>query len=183
VDIVGVNIRRLRKDKSYTLRELGEKVGVSSSFISQVEIGKISPSLSKLKDIANALNTTIGLLVGETDQQSTSPVIKKTERRQTHLMGTGLDVDLLSTPDPNKQMEPFIVKFDHGASSGSKQQQHFGQVFIYILNGKLRISLNNKHYEMTAGDSIYFNSNIPHSFANISKNKTEALWVVTPPTF
>jgi len=148
-----------------------------------VEIGKISPSLSKLKDIANALNTTIGLLLGETDHNTRSPLIKRAERRYTDRLGTGLNVELLSLPDAYKQMEPFIIKFDPGATSGSKQQQHFGQVFIYLIKGKIKISLNNKNYIMNEGDSIYFNSNVPHSFANINNQVSEAIWVVTPPTF
>lgn len=183
MDIVGINIRRLRKDHNYSLREFGQKIGVSASFLSQVELGKISPSLSKLKDIADALNTTIGLLIGETDYNTSSPLIRKADRRHTDRLVTGLNVDLLSNPDPYKQMEPFIIKLERGASSGPKQHQHFGQVFIYVFRGKLKISLNNKDYVMNEGDSIYFNSNVPHSFANVNKNITEAMWVVTPPTF
>ncbi len=183
MEIVGANIRRLRKEQNYSLREFGQKVGVSASFLSQVEMGKISPSLSKLKDIADALNTTIGLLIGEADPHTGSPVVRKDDRKHTDHLGSGIDVDLLSIPDPYKQMEPFIIKMERGASSGVKQHQHFGQVFIYVFRGKLKVSLNNKNYILNEGDSIYFNSNTPHSFANAENKKMEAIWVVTPPTF
>jgi transcriptional regulator with XRE-family HTH domain len=183
MEIVGANIRRLRKKQNYSLREFGNKVGVSASFLSQVEVGKISPSLSKLKDIADALNTTIGLLIGETDHNSYSPVIRKKDRKLVDRLGTGINVELLSLPDPYKQMEPFILKMQPNATSGSKQHQHYGQVFIYVFKGKLKISLNNKDYLLNEEDSIYFNSNIPHAYANVDKNITEALWIVTPPTF
>jgi transcriptional regulator with XRE-family HTH domain len=183
MEIIGTNIRRLRKRQNYSLREFGKKVGVSASFLSQVEKGKISPSLSKLKDIANVLNTTIGLLIGETDHHTINPVIKKADRRHADHLGTGFHVELLSSPDPYKQMEPFIIRLDAKAASGPKQQQHFGQVFVYILRGRLKISLNQNNHIIDEGDCIYFNANIPHSFANVSKGVTEALWVVTPPTF
>lgn len=181
--IVGQNIRRLRKEKDYSMRNFGKKVGVSASFISQVEMGKISPSLSKLKDIADGLNTTVGLLIGETDNNNnSSPVVKKAERRHTDHLGSGINVELLSTPDPFKQMEPIIIKLDPQANSGENQYQHFGEEFIIVLKGKIKISLNSTDYILNQGDSIYFNSNIPHSFENLDKSISEALWVVTPPS-
>ncbi len=181
--IVGTNIRRLRKEQNYSLRDFGEKVGVSASFISQVEMGKISPSLSKLKDIADGLNTTIGLLIGETDINNNSPVVKKRERRHTNHLGTGINVEILSRPDPFKQMEPILIKLDPLATSGENQYQHYGQEFIIVLKGKILISLSDTEYIMEEGDSMYFNSNIPHSFKNLKNGISEALWVVTPPSF
>jgi transcriptional regulator with XRE-family HTH domain len=181
--IVGSNIQRLRKEQNYSLRDFGNKVGVSASFISQVEAGKISPSLSKLKGIAEGLNTTVGLLIGETDHKNSSPIVKKADRRHTDHLGTGISVGLLSTPDPFKQMEPILVKMEPNASSGTKQYQHYGQEFVTVLKGKIKISLNNTDYILNEGDSIYFNSNVPHSFENITDEIVEALWVVTPPSF
>jgi transcriptional regulator with XRE-family HTH domain len=181
--IVGTNIRRLRKEQNYSMRDFGRKVGVSPSFISQVEMGKISPSLSKLRDIAEGLNTTVGLLIGETDNSTSSPIVKKSDRRHTDHLGTGINVELLSTPDPFKQMEPILIKMDPHATSGENQYQHFGQEFIFVLSGKIKISLNTSDYILEAGDSMYFNSNIPHSFQNMKDNVSEALWVVTPPSF
>ena len=181
--IVGTNIRRLRKEQNYSVREFGNKIGVSASFISQVEMGKISPSLSKLRDIADGLNTTVGLLIGETNNTNSSPVVKKAERRHTDHLGTGINVDLLSRPDPFKQMEPILIKLDPHATSGEDQYQHYGQEFIIVLKGKILISLNDTDYILDEGDSMYFNSNIPHSFKNLKNSKSEALWVVTPPSF
>jgi transcriptional regulator with XRE-family HTH domain len=184
MQIVGSNIRRLRKEQNYNIRDFGRKVGVSASFISQVEMGKISPSLSKLRDIADSLNTTVGLLIGETESTNNhSPVVKKTNRRHTDHLGSGINVELLSTPDPFKQMEPILIELEPGASSGDNQYQHYGQEFVIVLKGKIKISLNKTDYMLNEGDSIYFNSNIPHSFANLSKGVSKALWVVTPPSF
>jgi transcriptional regulator with XRE-family HTH domain len=136
--IVGANIRRIRKEQSYSIRDFGKKVGVSASFISQVEIGKISPSLSKLKDIADALNTTVGLLIGETDFKNSSPIIKKVDRRHTDHLGTGINIYLLSTPDHFKQMEPILIKLNPSAASGTKQFQHYGQEFVIVLERKIK---------------------------------------------
>ena len=181
--IVGANIRRLRKDKNFSSREFAQKIGVSPSFISQVEKGKISPSLSKLKDIADGLNTTVGLLIGETVHNSSSPVVRKANRRHTNHLGDGIDVELLTLSDPFKQMEPILIKLESHASSGDHQYQHYGQEFIFVLKGSIKICLNSKEYILNEEDSMYFNSNIPHSFQNMCRGISEALWVVTPPSF
>jgi transcriptional regulator with XRE-family HTH domain len=181
--IVGENIKRIRTARGYSLRDLAAKVNASASFISQVEMGKISPSLAKLKDISDALNTTVGLLIGETVPHSDSRVVKKGNRRKVDHMGTGVNVSLLSIPDPFKQMEPLIFELEEGASSGEKSFQHFGQEFVLIMKGRLTFFLNDKNYELVEGDSFYFNSSTPHSFRNSGKGKALALWVITPPSF
>lgn len=183
MEIVGANIRRLRKEKNYSMRDFATKVGVSASFISQVEMGKISPSLSKLKEIANGLNTTVGLLIGESNHTSDYLIVRKAKRRHTDHLGNGIDVSILSHPDPFKQMEPLLIELDKGATSGEKQYQHYGQEFVLILQGKLELSMNESSKILKEGDSIYFNSHIPHSFRNVHNGKTIAIWVVTPPSF
>jgi transcriptional regulator with XRE-family HTH domain len=183
--IMGPNIKRLRQAKGYSLKTFAEKVGVSASFISQVETGKINPSLSKLKDISDTLNTTIGLLIGENDQPHTSnssPIVRKNERKHIDNLGTGINIYLLTSSDPNKQMEPLYIKLQQNASSGERQYQHFGQEFVLVLKGKIEIILNETKYILNIGDSIYFNSSTPHSFKNLDEEASEVVWVDTPPS-
>jgi len=183
VKIVGANIRSLRKKRDYSLREFADKVGTSASFISQVEMGKISPSLSKLKEIANGLNTTVGLIIGESNQKGNFQTVRKVNRRHTNHLGTGINVHLLSGADPFKQMEPLLMELDKDASSGEEQYQHYGQEFVLILKGKLELTIGDQKEILKEGDSVYFNSHAPHSFRNIYKGTTKAIWVVTPPSF
>jgi len=90
MNLIGVNIKRLREEKNITLRELAEKLHVSASFISQVETGKATPSLSSLKNIADALQTTIGSLAGENEKAVSSPVTKEEERVALKQIGKGI---------------------------------------------------------------------------------------------
>ncbi len=181
--IVGINIKRLRESKGLSLRKLAIKLEVSASFISQIETGKASPSLSTLKNIADILNTTISLLMGEEIIYSKDPVLKLNERKNIKNIGTGITMHLLTPSDPTKQMEPLLFKLKENASSGEMQYKHFGQEFVLILKGSIEITLNIKKHVLKKGDTLYFNSHIPHSFRNVSKGVSEALWVVTPPTF
>jgi quercetin dioxygenase-like cupin family protein len=80
-------------------------------------------------------------------------------------------------------MEPLLLHLDEGADSGDSAYTHFGQEFVSVIKGSIEISLNKTKYVLKKGDSIYFNSSIPHAFRNISKEKAEVIWVDTPPTF
>jgi len=181
--IVGVNIKRLREDQGLTLRALASKLGLSASFLSQVESGKSSLSLSTLKNISDALSTTIGNLIGEDQKIKDDPIVRSGERKHVQELGKGISLYLLTARDANKQMEPLLFKLKEGATSGARSYKHFGQEFVLVLKGSIEIMLNDIAYVLRKGDSIYFNSSVPHVFKNIGKEEAEAVWVVTPPTF
>ena len=181
--IVGVNIKRLREEQGLTLRALASKLGISASFLSQVESGKASPSLSTLKNISDALATTIGNLIGEGQKVEDNPIIKSSDRKHVQEIGKGINLYLLTSRDANKQMEPLLFKLKEGATSGARSYKHFGQEFVLVLKGSIEITLNDMTYVLKKGDSIYFNSSVPHAFKNISKEEAEAVWIITPPTF
>jgi transcriptional regulator with XRE-family HTH domain len=178
---IGVNIRTLRQEKNISIKELSEQTGLTSSFLSQLEKGKTMPSISSLKGIADKLNTTISYLVGE-DNFVPSPVVREKERQHVRY-AHGMSMFFLASRDQNKQMEPLLFQLSEKASSGKKPYKHFGQEFVLVLKGEMEVKLNDQLYNLRKGDSIYFNSNIPHSFRNLNKGKTEAIWVDTPPTF
>lgn len=182
--LVNAAVKRVREEQGVTLRELAKDVGVSPSFISQVEQGKASPSLATLKAIADALQTTVGNLIGDdATRPSEKLVMSENERKAFKQAGKGIQMFLLSEPNPYKQMQPLLFKIAGNAGSGEKSYSHYGQEFILVLKGSLEITLADKTYHLKKGDTIYFSSSTPHSFKNFNKGETEALWVVTPPSF
>jgi len=181
--LVGINIKKIRDDYGFTLRQMAKEIGVSASLLSQIETGKAAPSLSTLKSIADCLNVTVGSLIGENQSKDSNIVVRESQRKSLKKVGQGVTVHMLTSPDIHKQMEPLLFKLGKKASSGDKLYKHFGQEFVLVLKGVLELTLNETRYVLRKGDSIYFNSNIPHSFKNIDQGTTEALWVDTPPTF
>jgi transcriptional regulator with XRE-family HTH domain len=180
--IIGLNLKRLREQKGLSLRDIAKKIDITPSFLSQIENGKTNPSVATLKNIADALNTTIASLMGEEVQQGDGYLIREADRKSIDDLGQGIKIHLLTSPDPYKQMEPLYFTLDPDAESGD-QYQHYGQEFLLVLSGSIELILNSTRYVLKKGDSMYFNSNIPHSYKNIDKAKTEVLWVVTPPSF
>lgn len=181
---IGATIKRFREEKGTTLREMAKDVGVSPSFLSQVEQGKSSPSLATLKSIADALETTVGDIIGDGGARPGDRVVTtEAQRKAFKQAGQGVQMYLLSDPNPYKQMQPLLMKLGDSAASGESSYSHYGQEFVLVLKGSLEMTLGDKNYKLKKGDSIYFNSSTPHSFKNLFKGETEALWVVTPPSF
>jgi quercetin dioxygenase-like cupin family protein len=125
----------------------------------------------------------VGNLIGESQKMNDNPVVGEKQRKYVEAASKGMHIYLLTNPDPNKQMEPLLFKIDERADSGQSAYKHFGQEFVLVIKGEIEITLNETVYVLKKGDSIYFNSHIPHAFKNIGKEKAEAVWVVTPPTF
>jgi transcriptional regulator with XRE-family HTH domain len=181
--IIGLNIKEQREKRKITLRKLAQDIQVSPSFLSQVEKGKTVPSLATLKRLADSLHTTIGKLVGEEVSDVTgTPLLKRNERHPIGEIGQNLTIELLTQHQSFMQMEASIFTFQEGGNTGDLSR-HFGQEFVYVLDGTLKITLNDLSYTLQKGDSFYFDSLMPHSFVNVHDSSTRVLRVITPPLF
>lgn len=183
MDVIGQYLKQLRKEQNVSLNDVAKRVGVTTSFLSQVENGKATPSLSTLKNIADVLHTTISNMMGENVPTEHGPVLRKGEGRHLPDMNDGVEIELLTNPDPYKQMEPLYFTLKKDASAGEETYQHYGQEFLLVLRGTIEVMLNSTRYVLKKGDSMYFNSKTPHSFKNGAQSDTEVVWVVTPPSF
>lgn len=182
-----LNIKERRKKLGITLKQLAELAGVSSSYLSQVETGKVMPSMLSLKRIADALHTTIGVLVGEDRMESDAIVIRRNERKKLHDYETSMLVQFLTYPQPDKLMEPMIMHLKELSENEEKvkkiRYQHFGQEFVLVLKGRIQLFVGNEEYVLEEGDNAYFNCGIPHAFWNINEGVSEVLSINAPPSF
>ena len=177
---VGIYIKRERERQGLTLRKLASSIQVSASFLSQVENEKAVPSLATLKKMADALQTTIGKLVGE-DQETINrnTVVKDKERTVINRMGHGLYIELLANQD-NNIMQPYLINLNPHGDTGP-QNQHAGQECGVVLEGSLEMFLDKEIYLLNTGDSFYYNANIPHTFKNRANRVAKVLFVSAPP--
>ena len=179
----GAHLRRLRLSKHMSLGDLAAIVDTSRSFLSQIEQGKTLPSLGTLKLIAAALGVTVGALVDEPLAVAKDPIVRKGERPSIERLQAGIVLESLTHRDIHKAMQPLMLRLEPGASSGHETYVHHGQEFAYITKGVLHIEIDGTPYELSEGDSIYFDSTRPHRFHNPNDTEAVAIWVVTPPTF
>jgi len=181
MDQMGRRIKKRRESLGFQIKELSIKIGVTSSLISQIERGKAFPSIVTLKKVAEALQTTVGELIGENENLVQHPLLKSNERRFVKENKNGTSLHLLSYHDPTKQIEPYIIQFTKNSDSEAIMTSKYpGQEFCFILKGGFEAVINEKQYSLSEGDGFYFHSKQTHLFKNISGKKAEMLWIITP---
>ena len=171
----------MREGKGLSLRAVAEAAGVSESFLSQVERGVANPSVASLRRIAVALGEALasffqgpsvaGRLVRVADR-----------RRMVHPRRRWEDV--LLTPRQARRLQVILSTIEPGAGSGDEAYAHDSdEECVIVLKGKLDFWVGEERYEMEEGDSLLFESRVPHRNLNPGPTKAEVLWVITPPSY
>mgnify|MGYP001101811797 CR=1 FL=1 len=176
---MGDRIKKRREFMDISTGDLAAAIGVSSSFISQIERAKAFPSILTLKKIADALQTTVGELIGEHETLISKPLVRSKRRKFVKENDSGTRLYLLSHHDPKKEMDTFLVEFEKGADSEKiMTTTHPRQEFCYVLEGKFNVVLDTKKYVLEKDDGFYFTSDRFHLFTNISKVTGRLIWIV-----
>lgn len=158
---LGGRIRDLRIQKNMTLNELAEKTGFSVALLSQIENNVVSPPISTLWRIAEALDVKIYYFFQDAPIEGVvvrGGMGKPTARRETY---PNLSFYSLAFGFTNRKMDPYIVVFDNDEVD-KIPHAHEGEEFIYVLEGNVTIKLGSEIINLSAGDSIYYDSRVPH---------------------
>jgi transcriptional regulator with XRE-family HTH domain len=198
---LGGRLRAERLRQGMTLREMARRLGISASALSQIETGKAQPSVSKLFDIVNLLNTSLdGLLVGDGGQRAGPGHVPDGRagaagagRRDTEgffslqRAGEHEALELESgvqwrrlTAGSFPGVEFLHVTYEPGACSSREGvfMRHAGQEFGYVLSGRLQVDVGFDSYELGADDSISFPATTPHRLGNPWPEPAHVIWCV-----
>jgi transcriptional regulator with XRE-family HTH domain len=180
---VGARLRELRTEHRYSIRRLAALAGVSPSLISEVERGRVEPSISVLKRLASALDTTLVYFFTEA-VEAQGRVVRAAERRALlhSRHASGITFELLA-PDECDSLEPIFGRYEVGASMGTEPVTHSGEEWGMVLKGRLKVWIGDEIYFLDPGDSIWFPSSTPHRLANASDEVTEYVWVNSEKSF
>jgi transcriptional regulator with XRE-family HTH domain len=180
---VGERIKKVREEKKLSLTDLAEKTGYSSAILSQIENHLLSPSLGTLIQIANALEVPLSKIFGEKRGHSYS-IVRKDERKLISRFASkegvnyGYTYESLGYDKKNRRMEPFIVTLEPATVKHEKLSSHSGEEFIYVLEGEMEIVLGNLKDTLSPGDSIYYDSTLPHRVACVGETPAKILAVL-----
>jgi len=176
---IAKNIKRIRLEENLSQERLGELSGLTKGYISKIEKSDKAPPLSTLSKIANALDVDITILAAE-DLESPEDVslciVRKGEGKKISSQNLeGYHYEALAYKKSGKNMEPFFLMpaFDEKAIFS-----HEGEEFMYILEGVHEFIYDNRKYILNEGDSIYFDSRIPHTGRSIGKQRAKILAVM-----
>ena len=190
---LGENLKAIRLQRNMTLEELSRRANVSKSQLSQIERNASTPTVTRLTKIADALEISISKLFPDSTQSDggTSAdggktrskfigVVRSTERR-TVLMPWGGWYEILS-PDLRHRIEFLYLHYPVGTAA-KELYVHEGEECGLLLEGRFKGNFENREIILEPGDSIYYDSSIPHCWENAGDTDVRAIWVITPPSF
>jgi transcriptional regulator with XRE-family HTH domain len=184
---IGVRLKHARLTKGLTLREVADLVGCSESFVSKVENDKIQPSLAMLHRLVAALEINVTSLFAESEPDAGPVAIMRGGSRPVIRMdpewqGNGIALERL-VPQPKGSL--LQANIHHVAPNGSSDGviEHAGEELGFVLEGRLELVVDNVVYLVSAGDSCFFRSSLPHGYRNKGSEAARILWVNTPPSF
>ncbi len=177
---IGERIKRLRLKKSMGLVELGRHTGLSASFLSQLETGRVVPTLRNLARIAMVFSKDLPYFF-EPEPQSLFRIHRRKER--VRLPQTGVDdptyfFESLGYQVPDRIMDPYFAEFvPLKKTQDIRPHVHAGYEFLYVLQGELEIRHGDLNSMMETGDAVYFDASTPHAYLCASKQPAVALIV------
>ncbi len=163
---IGGEIRKIRKEKGYTLKELAQRTGFSTALLSQIENNVVSPPISTLWIIANALEMRLAHFFQQTPlNEQDYFIVRKGKgrfitRKESQMI---LNYESLGYGKEDRTMEPLIIHFKGDEDRVAQDtMSHTGEEFLYVLSGKVHIEYGDQHFVLDPGDSILFESVVPH---------------------
>jgi transcriptional regulator with XRE-family HTH domain len=177
---IGGKIKQLRLLNSLTQQELADRSELSKGYISQLERNIITPTIATLQDVLTGLGTNLAQFFSGT--YASQIVFKKKDMVTKKDESEGRQVMWVVPDCQRNSMEPIIMTLLPGGIS-YQDDPHEGEEFGYVLEGSIKLEMNDNKYTVTKGQSFYFKSDAKHLIRNNSGKKAVVLWVSTPPSF
>lgn len=187
----GLRITRMRETHQMTREALAERSGITIEQLTRIEEGGLTPDLAPLVKIARALGVRLGTFMD--DQEELGPVLSRggDVRPTVRFTGTGnakveagMAYASLAPGKGGRHMEPFIIDIRGSApKSGSldADSTHEGEEFVYVLEGSVEVRYGSEKYTLSVGDSIYYDSIVPHRVSSGDGKDARILAVVYAP--
>lgn len=187
--MIGKKIRDIRKSKSMTIVELSEQIDVTSGYISQIERDLISPSLSVLKRLSQALEIPLSVLFLD-DTHENVLTVTKGSRTKVKFGNINVELEFITPIMKNNEKsdnyfgaEIFIFKLPPKTWVSDEAMIHESKVCLYVLKGKFECHIGGKIYSVLDGDSICIPENNGHLIYNSNDEVTEVITFLTPSHF
>ena len=169
---VGKKIRKERLKKKMSLDRVANETGFSIDYLKEIEAGKKIPPVGTLLQLAKALEIDSGFFLREQESSLRSRIRAYTKRTENYAYTT------LTPGAESKHLKAFKVTIDAMQDHKGVGYQHEGEEFVYVLSGKIELTVGDHVNVLDVGESLHFNSGIRHKLRNIGKEKAEFLVVI-----
>lgn len=164
---IGEKIKSLRLKREMSIEEVAKKSGLSASTVSGIEDQRVSPPLGTIILLAKALHVTVGEVFGESGD-SPFCIVRSEEKNTASRFGStggttgGYSYKSLGHQKQNRHMEPFLVTLTPAEAAQAEPNRHDGEEILFVLEGQVEVKLADHTDILNPGDSIYYDSNLPH---------------------
>ena len=184
---LGEKVRSIRESRSMTGEQLAERADLAPELVAQIESGSLIPSLSPLIRIARALGVRLGTFLD--DEEHVGPVVSRVGEHERVVRFSGrdrpshsdLDFFSLAANKAGRHMEPFLIDVSPASPGSLALSSHEGEEFVYVLSGEIEIEYGKDLHVIGAGDSIYYDSIVPHQLRAHGAAPARILAVVYTP--
>lgn len=179
---LGRKLRQLRLKKKLGLVELGRHTGLSASMLSQLENGKLIPTLPTLARIAMVFDVGLEHFFGDSNENHSFHLVRAAERirfpERPEVRSPGYFFESLAFSAQNKGLQGYWADFPP-REEYSQAHTHEGQELIFVLDGSLNVQHSNIEYVLYSGDSAFFDASLTHAYRGESPQGARALVVTT----
>ena len=182
---IGAKLRQLRLRKKIALVDLGKHTGLSASMLSQLENGKLIPTLPTLARIAMVFDVGMEFFFSEKASRRVFSIVRAEDRirfpESPDSAIPGYFFEVLSFGAPERGLSAYLAEFPLHNQREAQEHSHDGSEFIHVLQGVLAINYQSEEHVLSAGDSVYFDASEAHSYYGQSDTPTRAIVVTLPP--
>ena len=182
---IGAKLRALRLKKKIALVDLGKHTGLSASMLSQLENGKLVPTLPTLARIAMVFDVGLDHFFGDRRRRRLFSIVRAGERMKFPDRACSPKPDFwfecLAFSAQDKSLQAYLAEFPKRGDAEVHEHYHEGAEFLHVLDGQLQVHYQGEDHVLNAGDSVYFDSSEPHSYRGLAKTVTKAIVITTPP--
>ena len=182
---LGAKLRQLRLRKKIALVDLGKHTGLSASMLSQLENGKLVPTLPTLARIAMVFDVGLEHFFADQRAHRVFSIVRAGERLRfpdrADSPTPGYFFEVLTFGATEKSISAYLAEFPMHDGKEARPHFHGGAEFIYVLNGQLSITYQSEEHILGPGDSVYFDASEPHAYTGKAEEGTKAIVVTSQP--
>jgi transcriptional regulator with XRE-family HTH domain len=178
---IGEKLRALRLKKKIGLVELGRHTGLSAAMLSKVERGKLYPTLPTLLRIALVFSVGLEYFFSDHQKERVLSIVRRADRKRFPERPDGRDISFyfesLDFAAVERKLNAYYAEFQPVPPGKARPHHHPGVEFLSVLRGKLEIRIGTEDHVLDSGDSIYFDSSVPHSYRRTTQKPCSAIVV------
>ncbi len=178
---IGEKLRTLRLRKKLGLVELGRHTGFSAALLSKLERGKLYPTLPTLARIAAVFNVGLDYFFTDERKRHVVAVVRKQDRQRFPERPGAQDIsyyfEALDYAAVSRKLSSYYADFQKVAKEKLKPHSHAGVELVYVLSGTLQVTIGSDPQNLSAGDALYFDSSVPHTYWKAEDGPCSALVV------